>query len=1349
MKRYGRISAGRSHHHRLRLGLERLETRRLLAVSFLDSQLVGTIESALIGEASGTVASRQNQDVLWTHNDSGDTARLFAMDTQGRHLGIYNITGAAAVDWEDIAIGPGPQAGVDYLYIGDIGDNSGLRSEITVYRIAEPTVDAGQVPGEFDLSGAETITLDYPDGARDAESLLVDPLNGEITLVTKREAFSRVYRAAYPQSTSQTTTMEFMGELDFRWAVGGDVSPTGLEVLIKDAVSVTLYERSPAESLSDALLAGGVNVPYTVEPQGEAITFDGIGQGYYTISEGLHQPIYYYQRLGESESVISFQQGTAGYAGTVDTQLLENTPDTDYSAALSLTIDADEPPSSNLLAQGLIRFENLFGNAPGQIPAGNEIVSAQLQLNVTNPGASVSLHRMLQNWVDTDTFSSLAGGIQADNLEALAAADASTGPVSAGMLSVDVTASLTAWLANPAENLGWALLPSGADGVDFNSAEGAIPPKLFVVYTPADPNNVPAAADDGYSIAEDGVLNVVAPGVLANDTDADSDPLSANPVTGPTNGTLLLFSDGSFDYTPDPDFFGVDSFTYQANDGTADSNAATVSITVTAVNDVPVADVQSVNTDEDASLAITLTGSDVDGDSLTYSVVTGPTNGSLSGTAPNLTYTPNANFHGSDSLTFKVNDGTIDSALATISIAVNPSAIPVAASGETPKFGSVIAGNFTDTQFSDDLYEVLQEQTYAGNRRSKLEHLWQFDVPAGVSAIFSVEAHRNVGAVDAFRFEYSADMATWITMLTVTDTTDSLQSYTLPSLTTTPLFVRVVDTDASRREGTADILSIDEMFFLCAVGSGPVNVAPVAAADAYSIGEDGALTVNAPGLLANDTDADGDPLSAVLAGGPSDGSLTFGDDGSFTYTPNADFFGADSFTYTANDGKADSAAATVTLTVTPVNDTPTAMDDSYATPVNTSLTILAPGVLGNDADPDGDILSAALVSDVSYGILTLTGDGSFTYTPNTDFEGADTFTYTASDTTEVSGPATVTINVATAQGAKFFVVDDEVDDTFHYDATGTALNQTNLAAENLDPVGAAADASGSRLWVLDSNRTVHVYDNQGFALGSWTAQGVNRPVGIASDGADVWIVDARMKSVFSFSGAAAITSGSQAADSSFALASANRKPKGITSDGASIWVVNDDKTDTVFKYNTTGTLLGSWTIDSANGKPTGITIDPTGGSDLWIVDSDTAEVFQYTGGAGRLSGSQAADVVFSLAAGNINPQGIADPPAPSDNTRLAGWIEPSSTVRLRDTFSDVTRPAPDHFAKGLYELDAVTANQVLEWGQPAGDSFDRVFDSLQFLSAHKKRASSEAVDHVLLDGESNWLDAEWFDNRLT
>src|SRR5206468_4173984 len=157
--------------------------------------------------------------------------------------------------------------------------------------------------------------------------------------------------------------------------------------------------------------------------------------------------------------------------------------------------------------------------------------------------------------------------------------------------------------------------------------------------------------------------------------------------------------------------------------------------------------------------------------------------------------------------------------------------------------------------------------------------------------------------------------------------------------------------------------------------------------------EDTALTVSAPGVLGNDTDVEGDALTAIVVSGPSHGTLTLNSDGSFSYTPAANFNGADSFSYKRSEERRVGKDGTVSLTVTPVNDAPVAVNDVYSTNEDTTLTVAAPGVLGNDTDVEGDALTAVLVSGPSHGTLTLNSDGSFSYTPAANFNGADSFSY--------------------------------------------------------------------------------------------------------------------------------------------------------------------------------------------------------------------------------------------------------------------------------------------------------------------------------------------------------------------
>jgi hypothetical protein len=275
---------------------------------FLPGVQVGTLGSAAIDEASGMGASLANSDVLWVHNDSGDSARVFAINTSGTLLATYYISGANAVDWEDMAMGPGPTTGQQYMYLGDIGDNNAIRGTIQVYRVEEPSVSSSQSPVVSALGGSESFTLVYPDGSRDAETLMVDPTNGDLYVVSKRENKSRVYRADASLLIDEATiTLEYKTQLPWGWATGGDISSNGNEILIRGYNNASLWTRPPGTNLWDAFAQSPVSVPLmATEPQGEAIGFDSDAWGYLTVSENIYQPIYYFDRIPEPTTLGLF-----------------------------------------------------------------------------------------------------------------------------------------------------------------------------------------------------------------------------------------------------------------------------------------------------------------------------------------------------------------------------------------------------------------------------------------------------------------------------------------------------------------------------------------------------------------------------------------------------------------------------------------------------------------------------------------------------------------------------------------------------------------------------------------------------------------------------------------------------------------------------------------------------------------------------------------------------------------------------------------------------------------------------------------------------------------------------------
>jgi len=267
---------------------------------FADGQKVGWLRSPLITEASGLAASRINRGILWTHNDRGHAGRLYAIKTTGELVASYIVMGAISRDWEDIAIGPGPDPNVDYLYIGDIGDNNAKRQTVVVYRVAEPAVDVNAHARNELLRRAEPIELKYPDGARNAETLMVDPVTKDIYIVSK-ENKTKVYRAAYPQSTGEVTTMEKVAKIDPAMAVGGDISPDGAMIIIRGYFAARLWSRPAGAAVADAFSSAGCGIPLVFELQGESLCFDAEGRGYFTTSEHRYQPIYYFARRPEDK----------------------------------------------------------------------------------------------------------------------------------------------------------------------------------------------------------------------------------------------------------------------------------------------------------------------------------------------------------------------------------------------------------------------------------------------------------------------------------------------------------------------------------------------------------------------------------------------------------------------------------------------------------------------------------------------------------------------------------------------------------------------------------------------------------------------------------------------------------------------------------------------------------------------------------------------------------------------------------------------------------------------------------------------------------------------------------------
>lgn len=263
---------------------------------------VARLKNRAVKESSGLVASRTNKGLFWTHNDSGDGPFLYAFDLAGATRGVWLVTGANARDWEAIAAGPGPDANKSYLYIGDIGDNGVKRTELIVYRIAEPAITAADAKKDKNspavTQSAESIRLRYPDGSHDAETLLVHPQNGNLYIITK-EVFAnpRVYQATAPLNAASVVTMKELASLNIPGMFGGaitdgSISPDGKRVVICDYKrGYELVLSSPEVGFDSIWNQTLVPVSLGSRKQGEAVTYRPDSRALFATSEGTPMPL--------------------------------------------------------------------------------------------------------------------------------------------------------------------------------------------------------------------------------------------------------------------------------------------------------------------------------------------------------------------------------------------------------------------------------------------------------------------------------------------------------------------------------------------------------------------------------------------------------------------------------------------------------------------------------------------------------------------------------------------------------------------------------------------------------------------------------------------------------------------------------------------------------------------------------------------------------------------------------------------------------------------------------------------------------------------------------------------------
>ncbi|MBI3673274.1 MAG: tandem-95 repeat protein, partial [Rhizobiales bacterium] len=623
---------------------------------------------------------------------------------------------------------------------------------------------------------------------------------------------------------------------------------------------------------------------------------------------------------------------------------------------------------------------------------------------------------------------------------------------------VQEVVSLAGWT----QNNPIALIFSGTGhrtAVSFDAYSGTQAAVLHVEYIMGGSNTAPVAAADSVTINEDTPTTIA---VLGNDSDANGDPLTVTGTSLPGHGSVAINVDGTLTYTPTANYNGADSFTYTISDGHGGTSTATVSVGITPVNDVPVAnaDAAFILSGSQATVAVLANDTDADGDTLQVTGIGAAAHGTavLNGNGT-VTYTPNAGYIGADSVSYDISDGHGGTATGTMTVTtLDPTqSLAVEARVSTSSddaeqaLTNVTAKNVTVGQVfldSTDL-DLINDVEYVGSQAVGIR-FHDLGIPVGAVITkawlqFTV-SERTI--IDPMALTIHAQDS--VNAPTFTTAANNITSRpTTASAATWSPDPWLVDGDHGAAQQSVDISALVQevvsktgwspnnalAFIITGAGDrsamtfdqsatsapvlhvefklGTANVAPTAAADSAITAEDTAVAIN---VLGNDSDPDSNPLIAAAAGPAAHGNVVINADNTITYTPYANYNGADSFKYTMSDGNGGLSIATVSVTVTPVNDAPQAINDLAVTAADTAVTVK---VLANDLDVDGDPLTVNAGAGL-HGTTAVQADGSVLYTPDAGFTGIDTFNYTVLDGNGGSDTATATVHVGTGFGTTTF-----------------------------------------------------------------------------------------------------------------------------------------------------------------------------------------------------------------------------------------------------------------------------------------------------------------------------------------
>jgi Ca2+-binding RTX toxin-like protein len=895
---------------------------------------------------------------------------LVALDVLANDSDLDNLTGPVNAGLQ-VAVGSSPAhgtavatAGGSITYIpapnfnGDdtftytVTDPTGLMATATVLIHVTAVNDAPTAVGDaFDTVEDTVLTLTQTDlTGNDAD------VDGDTLAVTSVSAASNGTVVLSGGVVTFTPAPDFNGTAGFNYTVNdGTLSAVGHVTVLVSAVN-----DAPVANSQSVTTLEDVAVPVTLS----AIDVDSSNISYVVLA-------------GPSHGSLTGTLPNVTYA-----------PFANYSGPDSFTFQANDGTVDSTLATISIT-----------VTAVNDAPVADSQSVTTNEDTAVSI--------------------------TLTATD-----VDSSSLSYTVTGPAHGTLSGTAPNLTYTPNANynGSDSFTFVANDGGLNSNVAMVTIDVfAQNDAPLANNQSVTTLED-----VALAVTLSATDLDSSNISYVVLAGPSHGSLTGTLP-NLTYTPIANYSGPDSFTFQANDGALNSNVATVAIVVTAVNDAPVAQTQSVTTNEDTAVSVTLAAADVDSANLSYTF-TSPAHGTLSGTAPNLTYTPSANYNGSDSFTFQANDGAVNSNVATVTINVTAQNDAPVANGQSvttlEDVATPVTLSATDVDSSSINYVVvagpshgsltgtLPNLTYTPDANFAGSDSFTFRANDGVlnsnvvTVPITVTAVNDAPVASNQSVTTNEDTALAITLaatdldspsltFTVTNPAHGTLSGTAPNLTYTPS-ANYNGSDSFTfkvNDGT-----VDSNVATVTIAVAAVNDAPVANNQSVTTNEDTAIPIT---LSA--TDVDSLNISYVMVAGPSHGSLT-GTLPNLTYTPTANYNGPDSFTFKANDGAVNSNVATVTINVTAQNDAPVAQNGTANVPANTPFT----GTLVA-TDVDSPSLTFSIGTGPAHGTVNITNaaTGAYTYTPATNYGGADSFTFKASDGSLNSNVATVAVTVAT------------------------------------------------------------------------------------------------------------------------------------------------------------------------------------------------------------------------------------------------------------------------------------------------------------------------------------------------